>query len=704
MTTRQFPSGFLWGAAAAAYQIEGAVEADGRTPSIWDTFVRVPGAILHGDTGDVACEHYDRMPEDVALMRRLDLGSYRFSTAWPRICPDGGPVNKPGLDFYDRLVDALLAADIVPWLTLYHWDLPQALEDAGGWTSRDTAHRFVDYAGAVHDALGDRVDHWTTHNEPWCSAFMGYTAGGHAPGRQEGVAGVVAAHHLLLAHGLAVDELRRRGVTAEHGKAVGITLNPTLAEPFDPGREADVDAARRIDGFHNRLFLDPLFRGRYPEDLHRDTEGMLFAGRPWQDIVHDGDLETISAPLDFLGVNFYHGDRPAAWATDEIARRFPDSDRRGPHFATAFAAARWVPEEQAPALTNMHVLVVEDHPINQQLVLELLRGMGVTADLAQHGQEAITMLAAQAPDYYSLVFMDLQMPVLDGYETTKRLRAEPRYSALPIVAMTAHVMMEEQERCLALGMRGHIGKPIDPDELYRVVASFCRREGLEKGRKDDAAPLLTTVPVAPKPRETASVPHLDGLDSVAGLNRTRGNEELYLSLLKQYVIGFSAFGEELTLNLREGRHEDATRLAHSLKGVAANVGSTRVADAAGELEQVLRRGEACDVALVAVERELRPIMSGLADHLHIDTTMTAPPIEAPSAPLDLSNLALPDWVDDLRRLLADGDVAAQQLWSERGEELQKMLPAKLYAQIRRAIENFEFDAALAALSTEKART
>ena len=316
MTTRQFPPGFLWGAAAAAYQIEGAVEADGRTPSIWDAFVRVPGAILHGDTGDVACEHYDRMPEDVALMRRLNLASYRFSTAWPRICPDGGPVNKPGLDFYDRLVDALLAADIVPWLTLYHWDLPQALEDAGGWTSRDTAHRFVDYACAVHDALGDRVDHWTTHNEPWCSAFMGYTGGGHAPGRQEGVAGVVAAHHLLLAHGLAVEELRRRGVTAEHGKAVGITLNPTVAEPFDPAREPDVDAARRIDGFHNRVFLDPLFRGRYAEDLDRDTAGQLFAGHPWQDFVQDGDLESISAPLDFLGVNFYHGDRPAALPYD----------------------------------------------------------------------------------------------------------------------------------------------------------------------------------------------------------------------------------------------------------------------------------------------------------------------------------------------------------------------------------------------------
>ena len=316
MTTREFPRDFLWGAAAASYQIEGAVDADGRGPSIWDTFVRVPGAILNGDDADVACEHYQRMPQDVALMKRLGLGSYRFSTAWPRICPDGKRVNPAGLDFYSRLTDELLAAGITPFLTLYHWDLPQALEDEGGWTNRDTAHRFLDYAMVVHDALGDRVDSWTTHNEPWCSAFMGYTSGGHAPGRQEGVAGVVAAHHLLLGHGLFVEEFRRRGGTPDRGKSVGITLNPTVADPFDPPREADVDAARRLDGFHNRVFLDPLFRGAYADDLARDTEGMLFDGRPWQDAVHDGDLALISQPLDFLGVNFYHGDVPAALPYD----------------------------------------------------------------------------------------------------------------------------------------------------------------------------------------------------------------------------------------------------------------------------------------------------------------------------------------------------------------------------------------------------
>jgi HPt (histidine-containing phosphotransfer) domain-containing protein len=261
-------------------------------------------------------------------------------------------------------------------------------------------------------------------------------------------------------------------------------------------------------------------------------------------------------------------------------------------------------------------------------------------------------------------------------------------------------------------MRGHIGKPIDPDELYRVVASFCRRESSEKHRagqidKDGAAPLMKTVAVPAKARPAPAAPGLasvEGLDSAAGLKRTRGNQDLYSSLLKQYVIGFSAFGEELTLLLREGRHEEATRLAHSLKGVAANVGSTRVADAAGELEQVLRRGEAPDVAMSAVERELRPVMAGLAEALHVDTTMTTPPIDAAGPEADLSEVTLPPWVDELRRLLADGDVAAQQLWSERCEELKDILPARVYAQVRRAVDNFEFDAALAALTPEKAGT
>jgi beta-glucosidase len=303
----RFPRDFAWGMATASDQIEGAVTEDGRTPSIWDTFSHTPGAVLGGDTGDVACDHYHRMPADVDLLADLGATTYRFSVAWPRVRPDAGPVNAAGLAFYDRLVDALLARGIAPWLTLYHWDLPQVLEDAGGWTNRDTAHRFVEYATAVHDVLGDRVPTWTTLNEPWCSAFLGYAAGHHAPGRQEGVAGLVSAHHLLLGHGLVVDELRRRADGAGDDIRLGVSLNLTVPDPYDAADPADVDAARRIDALHNRLFLDPILRGGYPADLLEDTAHLDWHGGPWQDVVRDGDLALISSPIDVLGVNYYHG-------------------------------------------------------------------------------------------------------------------------------------------------------------------------------------------------------------------------------------------------------------------------------------------------------------------------------------------------------------------------------------------------------------
>lgn len=313
----EFPADFRWGAATAAYQIEGAAHDDGRRDCIWDAFARVPGAVLDGDNGEVACDHYHRMPQDVALMADLGLGSYRFSTSWARVRPDGGAVNQQGLDFYRRLVDELLGAGIRPWLTLYHWDLPQALEETGGWTNRDTAYRFADYALSVYDAIGDRVPTWTTLNEPWCSAFLGYTGGQHAPGRQEGVAGLVAVHHLLLGHGLVIDELRRRGTAAE----LGITLNLTVADPHDPDDPLDRDAARRVDALQNRVFLDPLLRGSYPADLIDDTAPLSWHDRPWTDVVADGDLDLISAPLDVLGVNYYRGDnvsgRPLTTPVDD---------------------------------------------------------------------------------------------------------------------------------------------------------------------------------------------------------------------------------------------------------------------------------------------------------------------------------------------------------------------------------------------------
>ncbi|WP_251150385.1 family 1 glycosylhydrolase [Cellulosimicrobium sp. Marseille-Q4280] len=294
----EMPHGFLWGAATASFQIEGAGQTDGRKDSVWDAFARVPGAVVNGDDGLVACDHYHRYREDVALMRELNLGAYRFSSSWARVRPDGGAVNPQGLAFYDRLVDELLDAQILPWITLYHWDLPQALEEKGGWTNRDTAFRFAEYAVTMHEALGDRVGVWTTLNEPWCSAFLGYTAGVHAPGRQSRPDGLAAAHHLLLGHGLAVQALRERAPQAN----LGITLNFTVADPVDPADPADVDAARRIDGQFNRVFLDPLFRGAYPQDLLDDVApyGLL-------DHVRDGDLEIVSTPIDTLGVNYYNG-------------------------------------------------------------------------------------------------------------------------------------------------------------------------------------------------------------------------------------------------------------------------------------------------------------------------------------------------------------------------------------------------------------
>ncbi len=291
-----FPDGFLWGTATASYQIEGGVTADGRGRSIWDTFSHTPGAVLGGDTGDEACDHYHRYRDDVALMRELGVGSYRFSLAWPRFQPEGrGPLHAGGVGFYDRLLDELLDAGIRPWVTLYHWDLPQALEDAGGWPARDTALRFAEYATAVHARFADRVADWTTLNEPWCSAFLGYASGHHAPGREDPAASVRAAHHLLLGHGLAVEAMR----SARPDLRYGITLNlyPTSTVGDDP---ADVDAARRVDGQCNRLFLDPVLAGRYPADVLADLAPIAGTGH-----IEDGDEKRIGVPLDVLGINYY---------------------------------------------------------------------------------------------------------------------------------------------------------------------------------------------------------------------------------------------------------------------------------------------------------------------------------------------------------------------------------------------------------------
>ena len=296
-SSRLFPPGFLWGTATASYQIEGAVHEDERGASIWDTFSHQPGAVWNSDNGDIACDHYHRVTEDLELMHQLGVGSYRFSVAWTRIPPDGkGPANQAGLDFYRRLIDGLLERDIEPTLTLYHWDLPQALEDQGGWVSRDTAERFAEYVDIVAHALGDGVTRWITLNEPWCSAWLGYGSGRHAPGVHDLGRAAAANHHLLLAHGLAVPILRAAGPKTE----VGITLNLGV---FRPGtdHEEDVAAAQRADGNLNRLFLEPVFHARYPEDMLDHYAGFA----PGFSVVRDGDLTTISTPLDFLGINYY---------------------------------------------------------------------------------------------------------------------------------------------------------------------------------------------------------------------------------------------------------------------------------------------------------------------------------------------------------------------------------------------------------------
>jgi beta-glucosidase len=288
----RLPAGFVWGAATAAYQIEGASTEDGRGPSIWDTFSHRPGRVRGGGTGDVAVDHYHRWPEDVGLTTALGLSAYRFSVSWPRVQPAGrGPVERRGLDFYSRLVDGLLERGVEPWLTLYHWDLPQPLEDAGGWPARDTAGRFADYAALVHEALGDRVHTWTTVNEPWCAAFLGYGSGEHAPGRQDPAAAVRAGHHLLLGHGLAAAALR----SADARVALSLNLYPV--QPAGPD---DADAARRIDGLQNRFFLDPVLHGAYPADVVADLAAVTDF-----DFVADGDLALVGQPLDTLGVNYY---------------------------------------------------------------------------------------------------------------------------------------------------------------------------------------------------------------------------------------------------------------------------------------------------------------------------------------------------------------------------------------------------------------
>ncbi|WP_220290404.1 GH1 family beta-glucosidase [Streptomyces sp. MBT84] len=295
------PHDFLWGTATSAYQIEGAVAEDGRSPSIWDTFSHTPGKIAGDDNGDVACDHYHRWREDVGLMKQLGTNAYRLSVAWPRVVPGGdGPVNAKGLAFYDELIDGLLEAGITPSVTLYHWDLPQVLQDRGGWTERDTAEHFAAYASAVAERLGDRVTHWTTLNEPLCSAWIGHLEGKMAPGLTDLTAAVRASYHLLLGHGMAAAAIR----AAVPDAAIGIVNNLSTVHAATDSPE-DRAAARRMDGHVNRWWLDPVHGRGFPADM-REVYGVELPERP-------GDLETIAAPLDWLGLNYYF---PATVADD----------------------------------------------------------------------------------------------------------------------------------------------------------------------------------------------------------------------------------------------------------------------------------------------------------------------------------------------------------------------------------------------------
>jgi beta-glucosidase len=333
-----FPNSFVWGAATSAYQIEGAVSADGRGRSIWDTFVDTPGRVLDASTGETATESYHRVDEDVALLSRLGLGAYRFSVAWPRVLPQGrGNPNQAGLDYYQRLVDALLAAGIDPWITLYHWDLPQPLETAGGWPLRDTAHRFAEFAAVVHDALGDRVRHWITVNEPWCAAFLGYASGEHAPGRREPAASLAAAHHLLLGHGLASEAIRAQRADARIG--IGLNFYPVHPASDSP---ADHDAVRRVDGMQNRFFADAVLKSEYPADVLDDMSAVSDLS-----FIADGDLAVIGTRLDMLCVNYY-----SRFTVSADPRHDEDPATTGP------AEPATVPDAGSPWPGNEHIRFV----------------------------------------------------------------------------------------------------------------------------------------------------------------------------------------------------------------------------------------------------------------------------------------------------------------------------------------------------------
>jgi len=395
---RRFPQGFLLGTATAAYQIEGAYDADGKGPSIWDTFCRKPGAISTGETGDIACDHYHRFREDVALLRDLGCDAYRLSISWPRVIPTGsGAVNEAGLAFYDRLVDELLRNGIRPFVTLYHWDLPQALQERGGWSSPETVASFGRYAEVVARRLGDRVHQWMTLNEPEVVAYAGHWVGVHAPGIRDFKTAVQVSHHLLLAHRAAAGALR----TAQRDARVGIALN---LSPCDPASDApaDAEAAARMDGYLNRWFLDPLFGRGYPKD-------MLELYRPYFD--RGGELDRFEGTLDFLGVNYYA--RRIVRAGSGPLR----ADRVDPEGAERTAIGWEVhPASFGELLMRLHrdyaprdIYITENGAAYDDLVIDdRVDDPARVAFLARHFDAAATAIAAGVPlrGYFIWTLMD----------------------------------------------------------------------------------------------------------------------------------------------------------------------------------------------------------------------------------------------------------------------------------------------------------
>ena len=400
MAELNFPDGFTWGLATSAYQIEGAAREDGRGESVWDRFCHTPGKIADGATGDVACDHYHRYPEDVDLLGELGVGSYRFSISWARVMPTGaGSPNQRGLDFYDRLVDRLLSRGIAPTATLNHWDMPQALQDVGGWTSRDTVERFAEYAEATFTRLGDRVAHWITHNEPWCVAMLGFWRGVQAPGITGDLrAALAAAHHLHLSHGEAVRRYRDQG----HSGDIGITLN--LA-PHRPASDSDDDqrAVQLSDGYFNRWFLDPVLRGTYPEDMvgyYTDMLGPL-------DFIRPDDIATAAAGIDFLGVNYYQPRMVRLTPGHDIGWEVIEAGAGGPVTTMGWEIAPW-------GLTELLIRLHEDYPGTPLYITE--NGAALEDSVSDDGKVHDPVRVAFVYDHFHAAHRAIQAGVdLRGY-------------------------------------------------------------------------------------------------------------------------------------------------------------------------------------------------------------------------------------------------------------------------------------------------